>query len=138
MPNLKLVHFLRFKNGKCREAMVFYQSVLGGELQLSPYAEFGVDVEDPDQIMWSQLMVNDHFVIMGSDGVDEAYTSGTQMSLTLMSDDIEWGRETFAKLADGGEVQSPYEAQVWGDFYGDFVDRYGMHWMFNVGPEAFG
>lgn len=137
MPKLHLVHFLRFSDGKCREAMEFYQSIFGGELDLSPYSKFGVEVPDPEQIMWSQLRIDDHFVIMGSDGLGETYTPGTQVSLTVVSDDVEWGRETFNKLAEGGEIQAAYEPQVWGDHYGDLVDRYGMHWMFNVGAEAF-
>lgn len=138
MPKLHLVHFLRFSNGQCREAMAFYQSVFGGELDMSPYSEFGVEVDDPDQIMWSQLMIDDLFVIMGSDGLDETYTQGSQVSLTVLSDDVEWAREVFAKLSEGGEIQEPYEPQVWGDYYGDFIDRYGMHWMFNIsaGDEA--
>ena len=32
----------------------------------------------------------------------------------------------------GSEVVQPLEKQVWGDFYGELVDPWGVAWMFNI------
>ncbi|MFA6246023.1 MAG: VOC family protein, partial [Mucilaginibacter sp.] len=36
---LKISAYINFKNNQCSEAMTFYQSVLGGELNLMPVKE---------------------------------------------------------------------------------------------------
>ena len=38
-------------------------------------------------------------------------------------------------LAEGGTVKNSLEAAPWGDVFGQQIDRFGIHWMFNIaGP----
>ena len=37
----------------------------------------------------------------------------------------------FNALSEGGEVEMPMEDQFWGDYFGSFRDRFGIHWMIN-------
>lgn len=30
----------------------------------------------------------------------------------------------------------PLEKQVWGDTFGNFVDRFGIHWLVNIAGAA--
>lgn len=32
----------------------------------------------------------------------------------------------------GSEITQALEKQVWGDFYGELVDPWGVAWMFNI------
>lgn len=60
---IRLNPYLNFKD-EAREAMTFYQSILGGELSLSTFGEFGMS-EDPaerDLIMHSMLAAPDGMV----------------------------------------------------------------------------
>ena len=41
--------------GTAREAMTFYQSVLGGELQISTFGEFGAEGPQADGVMHAHL-----------------------------------------------------------------------------------
>lgn len=71
--------YLSFRD-TARQAMDFYQSVFGGELTRSTFAEFQVseDPADQDKIMYSTLTTEKGLVLMGSDtpnGMD--YTPGT-------------------------------------------------------------
>jgi PhnB protein len=54
-------------DGEAREAMEFYQSVLGGKLELSTFGESGVPDAPPDQIMHAQLTSDAGYMLMASD-----------------------------------------------------------------------
>ncbi len=61
--------YLNFR-GQAREAMEFYQTVLGGELTVSTFGDFqmpGVDDDEKDSIMHGQLTTSAGFTLMGSD-----------------------------------------------------------------------
>ncbi len=81
--------YLSFRD-TARQAMDFYQSVFGGELTRSTFAEFQVseDPADQDKIMHSTLTTEKGLVLMGSDtpnGMD--YTPGTNYSVSLSGED---------------------------------------------------
>ncbi|CAM3880044.1 VOC family protein [Kibdelosporangium persicum] len=121
-------------NGDARQAMEFYASVLGGELDLRTFGEFGMaDTPQADQIMHGQLETPSGYTLMASDtppGME--YNPGTNVTISLSGDDPEL-REYFAKLAEGGTVTVPLEKQMWGDEFGSLVDRFGINWMVNIG-----
>ena len=45
-------------------------------------------------------------------------------------------RQDFKELSDGGNVEMPIEDQFWGDYFGCFQDKYGVHWMVNYNEES--
>jgi PhnB protein len=38
-------------------------------------------------------------------------------------------REAFNKLSEGGQVKFPFDLQVWGGYYGEVQDKFGLNWM---------
>ncbi|HUQ59285.1 VOC family protein [Lentzea sp.] len=121
-------------DGQARQAMGFYQSVFGGELRMNTFGEFGMqDTPQADQIMHAQLETDAGYTIMAADTPPGAEVrAGSSITVSLSGDD-EVLREYFAKLAEGGEVGTPLEKQMWGDEYGDLTDRFGVSWMVNLG-----
>lgn len=120
-------------DGNARQAMEFYQEVLGGKLELGTVADFGQpDSPDADKVMHAKLDTPDGYTLMAYDvptGVP--YQPGTNVALYLGGDDAEL-RGYFEKLAAGGVVRMPLEKQVWGDEAGALVDKFGIAWMFNI------
>ena len=57
------------------------------------------------------------------------------MTCSLSGDDDKL-RDFWTGLAEGGEIQMPFEKQMWGDEFGALTDRYGIPWMVNMGPGA--
>ena len=53
--------------GTAREAMTFYQSVLGGELQISTFGEYGADGPEANGVMHSHLETEAGMTFMASD-----------------------------------------------------------------------
>ncbi|SER46478.1 MULTISPECIES: VOC family protein [Lentzea] len=121
-------------DGQAREAMEFYQSVFGGELKMNTFGEFGMqDTPQADQIMHAQLETDAGYTIMAADtppGME--YRQGSSITVSLSGDD-EVLRQYFTALAEGGKIGTPLEKQMWGDEYGDLVDRFGVNWMVNLG-----
>lgn len=122
--------------GNAREAMTYYQEVFGGELSISTFADYGMEGMPPDGVMHSEL-ATDAFRLMGADAMGGATETGSQVSLAFMGDDLARMTGWFERIAADGTVRMPLESQVWGDIYGDIVDKYGLTWMFNIEvPQA--
>jgi len=136
MAKISLEPYLFF-NGNCREAMEFYKSVFGGELEISEAdPEQMGDMPNKDwfegKIMHSSLKgpVN----LMASDS-PKASDKTAKIELSLGGTDEPQMRETFDKLAMGGTIKMPLEMQFWGDVYGQLTDRYNVDWMMNIGSN---
>ncbi len=125
--------------GNAREAMEFYKDVLGGELRLNTFGEYGG--QEPavaDKIMHSQLESESGFTLMGADtppGTE--HKPGNNFAVSLSGDDGDELHGYWDKLADGGTVSVPLEKQMWGDEFGMCIDKFGVAWMVNIGqPQA--
>lgn len=126
--------------GTTREALGVYREIFGGELTLNTFGEFQAVPADhaaADLVMHSEL-VTPYFTINGADTVEgmHEFVPGNNVNLALMGQ----GQEAFDtlsaafdRLAEGGEVEMALQQQMWGDHYGAVIDRFGIHWMVNVG-----
>ena len=125
--------YLNF-DGNTREAMEFYQSVLGGELEFHTYEEFHAAIRDEDKnkIMHS-ILKNDTLTFMAADGNEEhPMHMGDNISMSLSGDEAESLKKYFEGLSEGGKVIMPLEKQVWGDEFGMVVDKFGVNWLVNI------
>jgi PhnB protein len=120
-------------NGNAREAMEFYRSVLGGELTVNTFGEFGpADAAIADKVMHARL-VGDNGTLMASDTAPGMpWEPGNSMTVSLSGAAGDGLEEIWAKVSEGGQVHVPFEKQMWGDLFGQCVDRYGVPWMVNV------
>ncbi|AEE47792.1 VOC family protein [Cellulomonas fimi] len=126
--------YLNFRTGT-REAMEFYQSVLGGELNVSTFADYGMaqDPADADKVMHSQLTTPDGLTLMAADvpaHMDLAPASS--ISVSLSGDDEAKLRGFYDALAAGGTVLEPLTVAPWGDSFGMVVDKFGTTWLVNI------
>jgi PhnB protein len=131
--------YLSFRN-TARQAMDFYQSVFGGELTRSTFAEFHAS-EDPaeqDKIMHSMLTTGGGQVLMASDTPNSMdYTPGNNYSISLSGDDDAELRGYWENLSAGGTVTMPLAPAPWGDTFGMCTDRFGVSWLVNIaGPGS--
>lgn len=128
---LKMSPYLGF-NGEAAEALAYYQSIFGGELNVTTFSEFGGPPGADNLVMHGQLETAD-FVLMGADDPErKAPTTPGNVTICIWGDDSEIGRAWFAKLAAGGAVRMDFAQQAWGDWFGDVVDKYGINWGINV------
>ena len=130
----RLNPYISFGND-AREALTFYQQVLGGELTVNTFGDFGADHgDDADLVMHGRLDTRDGLTLMAADtpSVMEP-RSGNNITISLSGDDAELLRRRFEGLSEGGTVETPLAKQVWGDEFGQLTDRFGIGWLVNIG-----
>jgi len=137
MPRASLNPYLMF-DGNAKEAMEFYHDVLGGDLKVQTFGEVP-DMPPPagyeDRVMHAQLDA-DGVVIMASDPPPgNTVQFGDNVNLSLVGTDSERLTRVFQDLSEGGKVTMPLARQFWGDTFGAFTDRFGVHWMVNISTD---
>lgn len=133
----RLTPYLQF-DGDAAEAMRFFASVFGGDLQLMTFADMGgmgMPEEHQGRVMHAALIVDDAISLMGADsgGMDGSVMGDrTQTFIALSGEDADRLRGWFDALAADGTVEVPLERAPWGDSFGQVQDRWGHHWMVNI------
>lgn len=137
----RLNPYLGFRDN-ARAAMDFYQSVFGGELTRSTFAEFHAS-EDPaeqDKVMHSTLVTDTGLVLMAADTPNRMdYSPGSNTHSVSLSGDAADEAELrgyWEKLSDGGTALAPLEQAAWGDTFGMCVDKFGVTWLVNIAGKA--
>ena len=126
-------------DGNARAAMELYESIFGGTLTLNTFGDVGgMEGPDADKIMHGMLETASGFTLMGADVAPGGeHRPGSNIAISLSGDDADELRGYWTKLADGGTISVPLEAQMWGDEFGMCDDRFGITWMVNIGqPEG--
>ena len=123
--------YLSFRDN-AREAMEFYQSVLGGELNVSTFAEFHVsdDPTEADKLMHANLSTPGGLILMGADTPNTQERAETSnISVSLSGEDETELQGYWDGLAAGGTVTVPFAKAPWGDTFGMLTDKFGVDWM---------
>jgi len=133
---MELSPYLNF-NGQCAAAFRFYEKCLGGKIvMMQTHGESPMKDQVPpewrDRVMHARLVVGNH-ALMGSDAPPDQYErpQGNYVSLTVAPAD---GERIFKALADGGQVNMPFQKTFWSPGFGMVVDRFGTPWMVNTEP----
>lgn len=137
MPS-RLNPYLNF-HGNAREAMEFYRTVFGGELEVTAFAEGGMEhqPEDADKVMHAQLEAENGMTLMGADTPSHMpWTEPSGVSISLSGDEATELTGYYEKLQDGGSVLEPLTTAPWGDQFGMVVDRFGVTWLVNIAGGA--
>lgn len=129
----RLNPYLNFA-GDAKQAMEFYRSVFGGNLTVNTFGEYGESgTPHADQIMHARLETENGLTLMASDTPPGmSHEPGNTITVSLSGDDDELLHGYWDKLSDGATVHVALEKQVWGDEYGQLVDRFGVPWMVNI------
>lgn len=122
-------------NGKCREALKFYEQLLGAKILFSmTFGESPAKEQMPpetyDLIIHATLSIGDQ-LLMASDAPPDRYEAPRGVYISLHLNDIAEGERIFKALSDGGKVQMPFEKTFWAERFGMCVDRFGVPWMVN-------
>jgi len=128
-------------NGNCAEAMRFYESTLGGKIEVSMTYGQGPEPEkcpaaQKDKIM-HVTMVIDGRRLMASDA--PASDPGKGMSgfaLSLNYPTPDEARRTFDALSEGGTTVMPFGKTFWAEGFGMVTDRFGTPWMVGGGAQG--
>ncbi len=127
----KINAYLTF-NGNCREAMLFYQQCLGGELTMQTVGGSPMEQQMPSRARHHILhasLVNASLVLLASDVSGYGtLVNGNTISLSLHCSSEDEIKTYFHKLSVGGLVAHPLH-----DFFagtmGALTDKYDKDWL---------
>ena len=134
----KLTPYLLF-DGKCREAMEFYQSCLGGQLTLTKVKDSPAKDQMPalqqDKVLNAHLSMG-KLEISASDwlALHETPIRGNTVCLFLSGGTFQDLKTVFDQLSQGAEVTNPLKEVFFG-VYGALNDKFGVRWMFQTSRQ---
>ena len=126
-------------NGRCEEAIRFYEKALGGKIvamltHKGTPAEEHVPAEWRDKILHARLDIGDT-MLMASDSPPGHYEKPAGFSVSLQVKTPEEADRVFNALAEKGEIRMPIEKTFWSPRFGMLVDRFGIPWMVNCDQQ---
>jgi PhnB protein len=135
----KVVQAYLLFGGRCDEALEFYRTALGAEVDLLMRYKESPEPPPPGMLAegWENKVMHTSFrvgetVLMASDGCSEEDGKFNGFSLSLnVSSEAEADR-AFAALSAGGTVKMPLTKTFWSPKFGMLTDRFGLGWMINV------
>lgn len=131
-----------FFNGRCEEAVKFYQSAVGakvGEVMRfkdspDPVPEEMIPPGFEDKIMHCDITIG-QTMVMASDGCGDVQPfQAFRLALTVPTESD--ADRVFDALADGGSIDMPLGKTFWSPRFGMLTDKFGVGWMVMVSGEA--
>jgi PhnB protein len=132
------LHPYLFFDGRCDEAIEFYKSALGAEVQMlmrfgDAPAETQQHMTQPkDLVMHARLNVAGS-TILASDGHGGGAPTFQGFALSVTTQDVDDAKAKFAALSEGGQVRMPLDKTFFSPCFGMVADRFGVLWMVYVG-----
>ena len=135
--------FILFE-GKCAEAMTFYQNSIGGELTVTRLGDTSMKEQMPkdlhDRIVYAHLKNGD----INISATDWLHTTrkpkqGNTVAIYLTGTFNEL-KEVFDRLSDEAPKELLDELKIMPfGIYGHIADKYGIHWFFKgvMTPDKF-
>jgi PhnB protein len=134
--------YLNF-DGRCEEAINFYKSALGAEVEM--LMRFKDQPQTPsqgncktapgteDKVMHASLRIGNS-VILASDCHAQGKPEFKGVSLSIQARDDAQATKIFNALTDGGTVCVPLAKTFFSSSFGVATDRFGVTWMIVVMP----
>lgn len=132
---MKVETHLNFE-GKCEEALTFYQKLLGIEVSMLMKYE-----DSPDQSLcpdgFDNKIMHANFKIgetafMASDGDCCGAPNFSGFSLSFNAESEAEATRIIEGLSEGGKVTTPLSPSFWGGLFGMVTDQFGLSWMISV------
>lgn len=123
-------------DGTCKQAMEFYKSCFGGELNLTLVGESPMKGFFPEAMhkrVVNAKLVSGNVNISASDWLrpNQKPVQGNTVCLYLTGGSPGELKAIFDKLAAGGDITDPLTEQPFG-MYGALNDKFGIRWMFHT------
>jgi len=132
---ITLTPYLHF-HGNCEEALNTYQKILDGKVEIVQRYD-NPAMQAPDYYKNKILHAKFHFAnydVYASDAfpVRAENDVNSNVALSLSLSNLEMAQKVYYLLSEGGKIGVPFAKQFWGDWHGNFIDRFGIRWMVNV------
>jgi PhnB protein len=122
-----------FFDGKCDEALQFYQRALGAKVNM--LMRFGeapdqsqIKPESKNKVMHSAFQIGET-EILASDGYCLGAPAFQGFALTIHAANGAEALKLFTAIAEGGKIQMPLDKTFFAASFGMAADKFGVNWM---------
>ncbi|MBU8877978.1 VOC family protein [Bacillus sp. FJAT-29790] len=129
--------YLNF-NGNCREAVEFYAQVFDTEKpqimtfgESPPNPEYPLPEEAKNLVMHTRINISGSTVMFSDVFPDMPFVEGNNISLAVVSKDMDEIKSQFNKLKEGGTVALDLQETFFSKCYGQLTDKFGIAWQFS-------
>ena len=127
------IHPYLFFDGRCGEAIKFYQRALGAKVMMLVRYETSPDPAmippgGGKKVMHARLKIGGN-TVMVSDGRCGGKPKFEGFSLSLTTSTAAQAKKLFKALAKGGKVEMPLEKTFFSPCFGMLFDKFGIMWM---------
>jgi len=131
-----------FFGGRCEEALAFYRTALGAQVDFLMRYKDSPEPMPPgvlapgfeNKVMHASFRIGAS-KLMASDGCSEG-SRFDGFSLSLAVPTQAEAERAFAALAAGGQVKMPLTKTFWSPCFGMVTDRFGLGWMVSIEAEG--
>jgi len=130
-------NYLMFNNN-CGEALALYEQALGAKIlhkqtygDMPPNPDFPVSESDKHLVLNAQFEIAGT-VLMASDVGPLSANTGSNMYITVTTDDKEFILNAWSLLKNNGEVVNELAPTFFDELHGSLRDQFGISWMFSV------
>ncbi|GIP29550.1 VOC family protein [Paenibacillus sp. J23TS9] len=122
-------------NGNCAEAVAFYEKVLGANnLGIQRFGDMPdeghpVPEEAKDRVLHAALEFDGQMLLFSDTFPGNPFQLGDQLSIAIMTSDLERLKSIFHALSDGGQVHMELQETFWSPLFGMVRDRFGISWQ---------
>lgn len=130
-------------DGNCEEAVKYYAEIFGTDepqimyfREMPPNPDFELPEEAMGLVLHTSLVIHDTTVMFSDIFPGMPFTVGNNISLTLLSTDLDEVESLFNKLKEHGSVEMELQETFWSKLYGSLIDKFGIVWQFSY-EESF-
>lgn len=127
-------------DGRCDEAIEFYKSAMGAELEMlmrfsespDPIPEDMLPPGNENKVMHASIKVGGSRIMMSDGNCNENAEGFKGFSLSNTVADANRAKKVFDALCEGGKVVMPLGETFWSPCFGMVEDKFGVGWMVTV------
>ncbi len=128
---LKLTPYVTVE-GRAKEAIRFYEQVIGAEvLSMTTYGEmpdmpstFTDDLKS--LVAHAKLKIGDSELMVSDAPSSSPLGNGKRVTLCITTNDIEQSKRIYEALRQDGQVNIPFQEEVFSPGFGDVTDKFGV------------
>ncbi|MFP3390954.1 VOC family protein [Brevibacillus sp. SIMBA_040] len=120
-------------DGDTREAIAFYEKALDAKVvfvqtfaDMPANPDFPLPDEAKDRVAHASLKVGDSDLMFSDSFPGQSISKGDQVTICIVSDDVEKSKRIFDALQDGGQVHMPLQETHFSPAYGNVKDKFGI------------
>lgn len=130
---MKVLTYLIF-NGRCQEALDFYQQAVGAEILFRMHYSESPEPCGPLPAGFESKIMHCSFRIgetdlMAADGNSDEPAKFDGFSLPIICQTAEQAERAFQALGEGGQTLMPLTETFFAPKFGMLADRFGVNWM---------